>query len=158
MLEAVVRISESAGSAASMSSSTTSRGRRLIRPSEAYQLAMHTLDQYRGTVVACRYCPPPSLTRPEFLETLKARFYDAIIRVVLTQPHLQVGITGENSKNLAFVRLDRLDIRNHDDWRSLDDSGRFETLYLESMQRQLDSRYDNVSSTPDMTTSARLQI
>ncbi|KAF2463773.1 uncharacterized protein BDR25DRAFT_307565 [Lindgomyces ingoldianus] len=115
---------------------------------EAYQLAMHTLDQYRGTVVACRYCPPLSLASPETLTTLKVRFYDAIARVVLSQPHLQVGIAGENSKDPAFVRLDRLDLRNHVDWTSLDTSSHLEPLYIESMQTQLDSRYDNLSTQP----------
>lgn len=119
-----------------------------MHPSEAYQLAMHTLDQYRGTVVACRYCPPPTLTRPESLETLKGKFYDAIARVVLAQPVLQVGLTGENSNKPAFVRLDCLDIRNHVDWRSFDDSSHLDTLYLDLMQLQLDSRYDHLSTRP----------
>ncbi len=109
---------------------------------------MHTLDQYRGTVVACRYCPPRRLTRPESLETLKGNFYDAITRVVLAQPHLHVGLTGENSKNPAFVRLDSLDIRNHVDWKSFDDSSNLETIYLKLMQLQLDSRYDHLSTRP----------
>ena len=109
---------------------------------------MHTLDQYRGTVVACRYCPPPSYTRPEALETLKSRFYDSVARVVLAQPHLQVGIVGENPKSPAFVRLHRLDLRKHVYWCSLDDTSHLERLYLETMQSQLDSRYDHLSTQP----------
>ncbi|KAF2249681.1 hypothetical protein BU26DRAFT_563579 [Trematosphaeria pertusa] len=115
---------------------------------EAYQLAMHTLDQYRGTIVACRYFSPPILARPESLATLKARFCDALARVVLAQPHLQTGIIGENSKNPAFVRLDRLDLRNHVQWITLDDSSHFQQMYLETMQAQLDSRYENLSTQP----------
>lgn len=64
---------------------------------------MRTLDRYRGTVIARRYCLPPSLAR-----------------VVLAQPHLYVGIVGENSKDPAFVRLDRIDLRNPVDRKSLD--------------------------------------
>ena len=127
---------------------TPSPGRHLIHPSEAYQLALHTLDQYRGTIVACRYCPPPSLTRPESLETLKGNFYDAIAQIVLAQPHMQTGLTGENTKNPAFVRLDSLDIRNHVDWKSFDGSSDLETLYLELEQSQLDSRFDHLSTRP----------
>ncbi|KAF2682253.1 hypothetical protein K458DRAFT_479054 [Lentithecium fluviatile CBS 122367] len=122
--------------------------RFLIRSSEAYQLAMHTLDQYRGTVVACRYFPLPILARPESLATLKARFCDALARVVLAQPHLQIGIVGENSKNPAFVCLDRVDFRNHVQWITLDDSIHFQQLYLKTMQAQLDSRYENLSTQP----------
>lgn len=121
---------------------------RLTKHSEGYQLAMHTLDQYRGTVVACRYCLPHSLARPEALEALQSRFYDAVTQVVLAQPHLQVGIVGENCKDPGFVRLERLNLRHHFDWRTLGDSSQLEPAYLESMQIQLDSRYDNLSTQP----------
>jgi hypothetical protein len=40
--------------------------------SEAHQLAMHTLDQYHGIIVACQYFPPPELTRSASLANLKA--------------------------------------------------------------------------------------
>lgn len=122
--------------------------RCLIQSSEAYQLAMHTLDQYRGTIVACRYVPPPALVLPESLATLKARLYDALARVVLAQPHLHIGIIGEHSKSPAFVRLGRLDIRNHVQWVIIDDSSDFQQLYLETTQAQLDSRYENLSTQP----------
>ncbi|KAF2824482.1 hypothetical protein CC86DRAFT_408559 [Ophiobolus disseminans] len=115
---------------------------------EAYQLAMHTLDQYRGTIIACRYFPLPALVRPESLAVLKARFYDALSRVVLAQPHLQTGITGEDTKNPTFVGLERLDLRNHVQWITLDDASRFQQLYVESMQAQLDSRFENLASQP----------
>lgn len=119
-----------------------------MRHSERYQVAMHTLDQYRGTVVACSYCLPPSLARPEALDTLQGRFYDAVTRVVLAQPLLQVGITGENSKNPFFVRLDKIDLHSHLDWRTLGDSDPLEPEYLETLQTQLDSRYDHLSTQP----------
>ncbi|KAF2268663.1 hypothetical protein CC78DRAFT_607827 [Lojkania enalia] len=122
--------------------------RFLIQSSEAYQLAMHTLNQYRGTIVACRYFPLPILARSESLPTLKTQFCDALARVVLAQPHLQIGIIGENSKNPAFVRLDRLDLRNSVQWITLDDSSYFQELYLETIQAQLDSRYENLSTQP----------
>lgn len=109
---------------------------------------MHTLDQYRGTIVACSYCLPPSLAHPESLGALQGRFYDAVARVILSQPLLQVGITGENSKSPAFVRLENLDLHNHLDWRELGNSSQLEPVYLELMQTQLDSRYDHLSTQP----------
>ena len=109
---------------------------------------MHTLDQYRGTVVACSYCLPPSLALPEALNTLQGSFYDAVTRVVLDQPLLQVGVTGENSRNPAFVRLERIDLRNHFHWRTVGDCDELEPAYLESLQTQLDSRYDHLSTQP----------
>jgi hypothetical protein len=109
---------------------------------------MHTLDQYRGTIVACRYFPPPSLVRQDSLTALKTRLYDALARVVLMQPHLQVGITGEYSKNPAFVRLDTLDLHNHVHWITLDKSRDFQQLYFETMQSQIDFKYENLSIQP----------
>jgi hypothetical protein len=109
---------------------------------------MHTLDQYRGTIVACRYFLPPMLARPESRATLKVRFRDALTRVVIVQPHLQVGITGEHSKNLTFVRLDHLDLRNHLQWISLEESGASQQQYLETIQSQLDAKFDNLSTRP----------
>ncbi len=66
---------------------------------------MHTLDQYRGTLVACRYSLPSSLTHREALET----------QVVRSQPHMQVGVIGEYTKRPVYVHLDHIDLRNHVD-------------------------------------------
>ncbi|KAF2637147.1 hypothetical protein P280DRAFT_110377 [Massarina eburnea CBS 473.64] len=115
---------------------------------EAYQLAMHTLDQYRGTIVACRYVLPPILARPESLATLKALFRDALTRIVLAQPHLQTGITGETTKNPAFVSLDHIDLRNHVQWITRNEPGHFQQLYLETAQAQLDAKFENLSIRP----------
>lgn len=115
---------------------------------EGYQLAIHTLDQYRGTIVSCRYTLPSSLTHREALGTLKARFYEAIAHVVLAQPHLQVGIVGENTKDPAFVCLDRLDFRNHVDWNTFNDFNDLESQYSASIQFQLDARYSHLATQP----------
>lgn len=109
---------------------------------------MYSLDQYRATVVSCRYCPPPALTRPEALPTLKAKFYDAVARVVLDQPHMRVGIIDEDTADPYFVRLFRLDLAKHIKWRTIADYGQLEPEYLQSMQTQLDSRFDDISNQP----------
>lgn len=119
-----------------------------MHSSEAYHLAMHTFDQYRGTMVACRYSPPPVLALPESFATLKARFFDALVQVVFAQPHLHVGITGHDSKNPAFIRIDHLDLRNHVQWITLHDARHYQQLYLETIQSQLDSRHENLSTQP----------
>ncbi|KAF2733109.1 hypothetical protein EJ04DRAFT_295495 [Polyplosphaeria fusca] len=115
---------------------------------EAYQLAMHTLDMYRGTIVTCRYSLPAALSRPEALATLKAKFCDALVRIVLDQPHLQVGIIGEKTKNPAFVSLDRLDLQNHVQWITLDDASHFRQRYFETIHTELDAKYTNISTQP----------
>jgi hypothetical protein len=112
----------------------------LIQSSESYQLAMYTLDQHRGTVVFCRYFPPPIIACPESLVTLKARFCDALARVGIAQPHLQVGITGESSKNPTFLRLDHLDLRSHLQLINLEASISSHQQYLKILQDYLDSK------------------
>ena len=116
--------------------------------SEAYQTAMHTLDQYRGTVVACRYCPPPPLAASDKLDVLKSTVVNALAKVVLDHPHLHVGIRGEETKNPAFVRLDQLDLRNHFEWRACNDANQLEKEYLDITQVQLDSRFDRIDIRP----------
>ncbi|VUC29979.1 unnamed protein product [Clonostachys rosea] len=109
---------------------------------------MHTLVQYRGTVVAATYCPPASLTGPVSIRTLKARFTDAIARVVLAQAHLHVSIAGENTAKPTFVCLEAPDLRNHIHWKTFHDVVSREKQCLEESQLQLDSRYDNLGTQP----------
>jgi hypothetical protein len=106
---------------------------------------MHTLDQYRGTLVACRYCPPTDLTS---LDCLKSSVINALARVILDQPHMHVGITGEHSRHPAFVRLDQVDLRDHVEWRICNDASQLKQAYIDTVQLQLDSRFDNVSTRP----------
>lgn len=109
---------------------------------------MYSLNQYRATNCFLPLLPPPALTRPEALPTLKAKFYDAVARVVLDQPHMRVGIIDEDAANPYFVRLFRLDLAKHIEWRTIGDSGQLEPEYLQSMQTQLDSRFDDVWNQP----------
>ncbi|RWA07680.1 hypothetical protein EKO27_g7410 [Xylaria grammica] len=115
---------------------------------EGYQTAMHTLDQYRGTIVACRYSLPRSLAPSHALKTLQSKVCNAVAHIALAQPHLQTGIVGENSPAPAFVRLDRLDLSNHVYWILCQDSSDLEKRYQESVETELDSRYSNLDTQP----------
>ncbi|KAL1594546.1 Alcohol acetyltransferase [Paraconiothyrium brasiliense] len=115
---------------------------------EAYQVAMHTLDQYRGTIVACSYAPPPKLMLSEDLSEVKAALHDAVSRLILGQPHLHVRYVGENTKNPVFVRIDHLDLRKHILWSQHDESQSFEQSYLDYVQTQLDSRFEYLPTEP----------
>ena len=116
--------------------------------SDSYHTAMRVLDQYRGTILACRYCPPAHLTGPETTESLKARFYEAVVRVVLAQPHMQTGIVGETSKKPKIIRLEKVDLCKHIDWVRLDDSRDAEAQYLETLRSKLDANFENFDSQP----------
>ncbi|KAF7534744.1 hypothetical protein G7054_g5971 [Neopestalotiopsis clavispora] len=133
---------------ANVSSSNAGTRIRGMGRHEAYHTVLYALDQYRGTIVTCRYHPPLSLCSLEALDTLKAEFYNAVASVVLAQPHLHVGITGEHTRDPGFIRLERLDLSQHVEWRSLNNSSQVEPLRLQSIQTQIDSRFEDISVRP----------
>ncbi|RYP79873.1 hypothetical protein DL770_006478 [Monosporascus sp. CRB-9-2] len=98
---------------------------RRLGYSEAYQLGKYTLEQYLGTVVACRYLVPRSLASPESYEKLVNVFESAVARAVLEHPLLQVGL-----------------------WKAAESSEEFDRLFRESLQSQLDTEFANVGSRP----------
>ncbi|KAK7953186.1 hypothetical protein PG988_013880 [Apiospora saccharicola] len=111
-------------------------------------MAMGVLGQYRGTLLACRYYPPARLTGPETTESLKARFCEAVVRVVLAQPHLQTGVVGETSRKPKFTRLERIELGKHIEWVQLDDAKHVEAQYLETLTADLDAKFENIASQP----------
>ena len=119
-----------------------------MRSSEAYQLAMHTQNQYRGTVIACQYIVPPEFAQLSALAALQRRFRHALEQVVLAQPHLQAGIVGENPATPAFVRLPVLDMHDNVEWITLHTNSYLQELYTAKLQAQLDAKFENISRTP----------
>ncbi|CAI6101103.1 unnamed protein product [Clonostachys chloroleuca] len=55
---------------------------------------------------------------------------------------------GEDTAKPTFVRLEVLDLRNHIHWKTLDGAVSREKQYLEELQLQLDSRFDNLATQP----------
>ncbi|RYP52383.1 hypothetical protein DL768_002414 [Monosporascus sp. mg162] len=121
---------------------------RKLGNNEAYQLAMYILDQYRGTSVSCRYVVPGNLTGRDQRETLIDKVQVAISDNVLKHPVLQVGIMNAEPNQPTFVRLDSLDLRQHIEWRSLDTSADFESVFQELTILQLDATYSNLERQP----------
>lgn len=60
--------------------------------SEKYQLAMYLLDQYRGTILSCRYAVPPRLTPAESRTKLENAVKIAVVDTVMRHPMLQVDM------------------------------------------------------------------
>lgn len=116
--------------------------------SECYQSATHTLGQYIGTVIACRYAIPRALTNPDSQEKLVEVFESAIARTILEHPLLQVGLVGANSKKPAWTQLESVDLRNHVEWDFAENSARFDLLCRSALQFQLDTEFPNLESQP----------
>jgi hypothetical protein len=109
---------------------------------------MHTLDQHRGTIVACQYFVPPELAQLSSPAALQMRFHHALERVVIAQPHLQVGIVGETSATPSFVRLPGLDLDTQVEWYTLHTNSCLQELYTVRLQAQLDAKLENIPTRP----------
>lgn len=113
--------------------------------SEAYQLGMYLLDQYRGTSLSCRYAIPPRLApveaRPQLEEAVKVAVVDTIMR----HPMLQVGMTDATSKAPSWIQLQSLDLTQHLKWVYIEENAGFEQTVQETFCAQLDERYPDYS-------------
>ncbi|KKY33276.1 hypothetical protein UCDDA912_g06791 [Diaporthe ampelina] len=113
--------------------------------SESYQLAMYLLDQYRGTVLACRYAIPPRLapaaSRTQLEEAVKA----AVVGTIMRHPMLQVGMIDATSKTPSWIQLQSLDLTQHIEWSYVEEHDDFEQAVQAAFRAQLDDRFPDLS-------------
>ncbi|KAK8062998.1 hypothetical protein PG997_015095 [Apiospora hydei] len=110
---------------------------------EAYQLAMYILDQYRGTILSCRYEIPSRLASAE--AQLEEAVKVAIVDTIMRHPMLQVGMTDATSKSPSWLQLDSLDLTQHIKWIQVGEYDDFETTMQEAFCTQLDDRFPDFS-------------
>lgn len=67
---------------------------------------------------------------------------------VLEHPLLQVGEVGRESKRPSWVRLDRIDLRNHIAWHAVEDASQSEALVLEISQASHDTPFTHIETRP----------
>lgn len=112
--------------------------------SESYQLAMYLLDQYRGTVLSCRYAIPPRLapseSRPELAKAVEVAVADTVMR----HPMLRVGMTETTSKTPSWIQLDSLDLTQHINWIYLEEYDDFDKRLQEIFAAKLDERFPDL--------------
>jgi hypothetical protein len=72
----------------------------------------------------------------------------AIARVISCSPTLQAGIAGANSKKPAWMQLGSIDLNQHIEWTSLDDSHDSERLMQGTVESQLDTRFFELDVRP----------
>ncbi|KAI3325733.1 hypothetical protein HD806DRAFT_552984 [Xylariaceae sp. AK1471] len=121
---------------------------RRLGGNEAYQLAMYTLDQYRGTSISCRYNIPPPLVGLHARERLIRKVEAEVADTVLKHAVLQLGILDADSAQPKWVRLDSLNLRQHIEWRFLDGSVDFESVLQEVTTARLDATYPELEKRP----------
>jgi hypothetical protein len=106
---------------------------------------MYLLDQYRGTILSCRYVVPPRLvpaeSRPQLEELIKVAVVDTIMR----HPMLQVGMMNATSKTPSWIQLQSLDLTQHIRWLFPGEHEDFEQTVQDTFRVQLDDRFPDLS-------------
>ncbi|GAB1315498.1 Alcohol acetyltransferase [Madurella fahalii] len=114
---------------------------------ETYQLAMYLLDQYRGTILSCRYEIPPRLAPAESRAQLEEVVRVAVVDTIMRHPMLQVGMIDATSKTPSWIQLPSLDLTQHIQWLYPTGTGHadFEQTVHETFCAQLDDRFPDLS-------------
>ncbi|KAL9607236.1 MAG: hypothetical protein Q9167_007831 [Letrouitia subvulpina] len=112
---------------------------------ETYQLAMYLLDQYRGTVLSCRYAVPPRLASAEWRTQLEEVVKVAVVDTIMRHPMLQVGMIDATSKTPSWIQLQSLDLTQHIKWLYIGGHDDFEQTVQETFRVQLDDRFPDLS-------------
>ncbi|EAA28934.1 hypothetical protein NCU09639 [Neurospora crassa OR74A] len=109
---------------------------------ESYQIALQTLDLIRSNVVSCRFALPKRLAPTARHHDLVNEFERAVARVVLTHPHMQVGIAGAKTSTPSWVRLDSINLGKVIKWQTVkggDDA--FQKEFQQTLNREADTRF-----------------
>lgn len=114
---------------------------------ESWQTALHQLDAYYGTVVACRYHIPASLTHSEHQDELAGYFDRALARTVIHHPFLRVGLVDADSKVPRWVEIEGVDLSRHVTWYTKASvEGDLEGLYQKTYREFLDTKFTDLET------------
>lgn len=106
---------------------------------------MYLLDQYRGTVLSCRYAIPPRLVPSESRIELAEAVKVAVVDTVMKHPMTQVGILDATSKKPSWIQLQSLDLNQHIKWIYIESDDDFESKVQETFCTQLDDLFPDLS-------------
>ncbi|KUI57775.1 hypothetical protein VP1G_05100 [Cytospora mali] len=112
---------------------------------ETYQLAMYLLDQYRGTILSCRYAIPRRLAPAESRTQLEEAVKVAVVDTIMRHPMLQVGMLDATSKAPSWVQLQSLDLTQHIKWLHIGEHDDFEQTVQDTFRTQLDDHFPDLS-------------
>ena len=106
---------------------------------------MTVLDQYRGTILSCRYAVPPRLVPAESRTQLEEAVKVALVDTIMRHPMLQVGMMDTSSKTPLWIQLQSLDLTQHIKWLHIGGHDNFEQRVQETFRAQLDDRFPDLS-------------
>lgn len=106
---------------------------------------MYLLDQYRGTVLSCRYAIPPRLSPVDSRTQLEEAVKVAVVDTVMRHPMLQVGMMNATSKAPSWIQLQSLDLTQHIKWLYIEENVDFEQTVQETFRIHLDEYFPDLS-------------
>lgn len=106
---------------------------------------MYLLDQYRGTVLSCRYEIPPRLAPAESRTQLEQAVNVAVVDTIMRHPMMQVGLIDSTSKSPSWIQLQSLDMGQHIKWVYLEANDDFEQTVQATFCAKLDERFPDLS-------------
>lgn len=106
---------------------------------------MYLLDQYRGTVLSCRYEIPPRLAPAESRTQLEQAVKVAVVDTIMRHPMMQVGLIDSTSKSPSWIQLQSLDMGQHIKWVYLEANDDFEQTVQATFCAKLDERFPDLS-------------
>jgi hypothetical protein len=117
--------------------------------SESYQLALQSLDQMRGNILAYRYRLPTRLIGPEHRHDVTAIFERAVARLILKHPNLHLGIVGEHTSTPSWVHIEQLDLRDHIEWIRVEEGAKaLQDSFRKICYQELDTKFTNYRTRP----------
>ncbi|POR33525.1 Uncharacterized protein TPAR_06277 [Tolypocladium paradoxum] len=115
---------------------------------ELLHAALHALDQYAGTGVACHYVVPEHLAAVARRDELQQTLDLAIARTVRQHPVLRVGILREDSRKPAFIELDTVDLGQQVEWHVVGAPQDYDTNSRAILNRLIDGKYSDLETRP----------
>jgi hypothetical protein len=106
---------------------------------------MYLLDQYRGTILSCRYAVPPRLAPAESRTQLEEAVKVAVAGTIMRHPMLQVAMMDATSKTPSWIQLQSLNLTQHIKWLYIGEHDDFEQTVQETFRVQLDDRFPDLS-------------
>jgi len=107
---------------------------------------MFLLDQYRGTILSCRYAIPARLALVESRTQLEKVVKVAVVDTIVRHPMLQVGMIDATAKFPSWIQLRSLDLKRHVNWLYLEDQANFEEATQDIFRDQLDNEVPVLSA------------
>ncbi|EXL89930.1 hypothetical protein NOF04DRAFT_7193 [Fusarium oxysporum II5] len=113
---------------------------------ESFQSAQHSLELYVGCAISCRYVVPEAfLTSNLSIENMVEQ---AFARAILQHPLFTVGRVNDESKKLCWVRLDRIDLNIHVEWKTVPESEDYDRVLQDTLELQVNTNYTHLETRP----------